>query len=85
VTFHDGAGPLATVALNGAGTAILKTTFAIGDHPITATYNGDTSFAASTTSSTHAGTRLGHAGHGADAHDFRDCLDSGNGGNAHLP
>lgn len=44
VTFTDGAAILGTVALDPAGTASYSTPFStVGVHPITATYNGDTS------------------------------------------
>ncbi|MBR1194803.1 DUF11 domain-containing protein [Bradyrhizobium sp. AUGA SZCCT0240] len=49
VTFRDGATVLATVALGGAATATFTTSsLAVGAHAITATYNGDVNFLAST-------------------------------------
>ena len=48
VAFYDGTTLLATVPLNGSGTALLTTTaLAAGSHAITAIYNGDTDFAGS--------------------------------------
>ena len=42
VTFTEGATTLATIALNGGGTAAFVTsTFSVGSHTITAKYNGD--------------------------------------------
>jgi uncharacterized protein (TIGR03437 family) len=48
VTFRDGAATVGTSALNAGGTATLSTALTIGAHTITATYNGDATFAAST-------------------------------------
>jgi hypothetical protein len=49
VTFFDGATSLGSSALNGSGVATLAvTTLTAGSHAITATYNGDTNYAAST-------------------------------------
>ncbi len=49
VTFRDGATVLATIALDGTGEATFTTTaLAVGDHTITATFNGNTNFATST-------------------------------------
>jgi Bacterial Ig-like domain (group 3)/Autotransporter beta-domain len=49
VTFKDGATVLGTTALNGSALATFTTSsLTVGTHPITATYNGDGSFAAST-------------------------------------
>jgi subtilisin-like proprotein convertase family protein len=51
VTFRDGADVLATIALDGAGQAGFTTsTLAVGDHTITASFNGATNFATSTSS-----------------------------------
>ena len=51
VTFFDGATPLgAPVALAGGTAAFTTSTLAAGSHPITATYNGDPNFDASTSS-----------------------------------
>src|SRR5439155_9319295 len=45
VTFQDGATPLGTGTLNGAGQATFSTsTLAAGTHAITAVYAGDTTF-----------------------------------------
>ncbi len=45
VTFFDGGTTLATVALNGSGTATLVTSaLAVGSHSITATYSGNADF-----------------------------------------
>jgi len=45
VTFADGATPLATVPLDGSGTATFTTSaLSLGSHSITATYSGDTDF-----------------------------------------
>ena len=45
VTFFDGATPLATVSLDSSGRAVLTTSvLAVGDHSITATYNGTADF-----------------------------------------
>jgi uncharacterized repeat protein (TIGR01451 family) len=48
VTFKDGTTVLATVALSGTTAAFTTSSFTAGGHTITATYNGDTNFAAST-------------------------------------
>ncbi len=49
VTFLDGATPLATVGLNGAGQASFSTSaLAQGSHPITASYSGDATYGPST-------------------------------------
>ena len=49
VTFSDGTTVLATIALDGTGQATFTTTaLAVGDHTITATFNGTTNFATST-------------------------------------
>jgi uncharacterized repeat protein (TIGR01451 family)/CSLREA domain-containing protein len=49
VTFYDGTTVLATVALTGSGQATFTTSsLFIGTHSITATYNGDANFNAST-------------------------------------
>jgi hypothetical protein len=49
VTFRDGTTALATVDLDAAGNASFTTsTLEVGDHPITATYSGDSTFAVST-------------------------------------
>jgi len=46
VTFYDGSTPLATVAVDGTGTAILTTSdLAVGSHSITAAFSGDADFA----------------------------------------
>ena len=51
VTFNDGASPLGTGTLNGAGQATFVTsTLAVGAHPITASYGGDATFSGSTSS-----------------------------------
>ena len=45
VTFFDGATPLGTLTLNGSGVATLATaSLALGTHPITAVYSGDSNF-----------------------------------------
>ena len=45
VTFSDGTTPLATVPLDGSGTATFTTSaLSIGSHSITATYSGDADF-----------------------------------------
>ncbi len=50
VTFKDGTTELGTVDLSGEGTAVFTSyTVGAGDHSITATYNGDTNFAESST------------------------------------
>jgi hypothetical protein len=46
VTFLDGPAPLATVALDAVGRAALTAALPIGDHAITAVYNGDANFSA---------------------------------------
>src|SRR5439155_1067812 len=52
VTFQDGATPLGTGTLNGAGQATFSTsTLAAGTHAITAVYAGDTTFNGSTSGS----------------------------------
>jgi len=48
VTFSDGATPLGTVALSGTTATFSTANLAVGTHPITATYNGDSSFLSST-------------------------------------
>lgn len=48
VTFRDGAAVLGTVALAGSVATLTTSALATGSHPITATYNGDASFTAST-------------------------------------
>ena len=49
VTFFDGGTPIGTARLDSTGMAAFATSsLAAGNHPITATYGGDTSFAAST-------------------------------------
>jgi hypothetical protein len=49
VTFFDGATSLGTGTVDGAGQASFSTgALAVGTHPITAAYGGDTNFAAST-------------------------------------
>ncbi len=48
VTFKDGGGILATVALSGATAAFTTSTLSVGSHTITATYNGDSNFVAGT-------------------------------------
>ncbi len=49
VSFLDGATPLGTAAINAAGQATLAvSSLNVGLHPITATYNGGTNYAAST-------------------------------------
>jgi hypothetical protein len=49
VTFKDGATVLGTATLNGAGQASFTTSsLSVGSHPVTASYNGSASFAAST-------------------------------------
>jgi large repetitive protein len=51
VTFSDGATPLATVALNGAGLGTLPTSaLAVGAHSIAASYSGDTNYEAAVSS-----------------------------------
>jgi hypothetical protein len=51
VTFKDGAVTLGTVPLNGAGVASFMTSsLTVGTHSITAAYQGDVAFAASTSS-----------------------------------
>ena len=47
VTFNDGATPLATVALAAGQAGFSTASLSTGDHSITASYNGDTDFAAS--------------------------------------
>jgi hypothetical protein len=49
VNFYDSTTSLGSSSLNGSGVATLATSsFAVGTHSITATYNGDTSFGTST-------------------------------------
>ena len=49
MTFKDGATTLGTGTLNGAGQATFTTRrLSVGSHSITATYNGDATFAGST-------------------------------------
>jgi predicted transcriptional regulator len=48
VTFKDGATTLATVPLSGTTAAFTTSSLTVGSHSITATYNGDTNFASST-------------------------------------
>jgi len=51
VTFNDGASTLGTGTLNGSGQATFVTsTLAVGSHPITAAYGGDSTFTGSTSS-----------------------------------
>jgi hypothetical protein len=51
VTFKDGAGTLGTTTLNGLGqTTFVASSLAIGTHPVTAVYAGDSNFAGSTSS-----------------------------------
>jgi hypothetical protein len=52
VTFYDGATALKTVALSGGVAKFTTSTLASGSHNITATYNGSTSFIASSASLT---------------------------------
>ena len=51
VQFFDGVNPLGTVALSGGSASFVTSTLAVGTHFITATYNGDTNFGSSTSSS----------------------------------
>jgi uncharacterized repeat protein (TIGR01451 family) len=48
VTFKDGATTLGTVPLSGATASFTTSSLAVGNHSITATYNGDGSFSPST-------------------------------------
>ena len=48
VTFKDGSTSLGTVALNGSQAQLLTSTLSAGSHSITATYNGSSSYATST-------------------------------------
>src|SRR5439155_11847341 len=48
VTFKDGATPLSTNSLSGGSVNYTNTTLSVGDHSITAVYNGDTNFTTST-------------------------------------
>ena len=49
VSFYDGTTLLGTSSLDGSATAVLQvSTLNAGTHPLTATYNGDVNFAAST-------------------------------------
>jgi hypothetical protein len=48
VTFKDGATVLFTTALSGATAAVITTGLTLGNHTITATYNGDATFSPST-------------------------------------
>lgn len=51
VSFFDGSTKIGTSNLNGSGVAIFTTSsLSVGTHSITATYNGDTHFASSTSS-----------------------------------
>jgi hypothetical protein len=51
VTFYDGLTLLGSGSLNGSGVATLSTSsLSVGSHPITATYNADSSFNGSTSS-----------------------------------
>ena len=53
VTFADGATALATVTLDGTGSASFQTaTLTVGSHPITASYPGDSNYQAATASLT---------------------------------
>ena len=48
VTFKDGGVPLATNALSGSSATFSTSTLSVSSHPITATYNADSNFNAST-------------------------------------
>ncbi len=48
VTFLDGTVPLATVPLTGTTASLTLTTLALGTHPVTALYNGDSNFSPAT-------------------------------------
>ena len=48
VTFRDGATALATVTLVNGSASFSTTALAVGSHPLTAAYNGNATFAAST-------------------------------------
>jgi uncharacterized repeat protein (TIGR01451 family) len=50
VTFKDGATTLGTVPLSGTAAVFTTSALSAGSHSITATYNGDTNFSASTSS-----------------------------------
>jgi hypothetical protein len=66
VSFRDNGSLIGTVAVNGSGVATLVTSsLAAGSHSVVATYNGDTTFAASTSSPTTVTISGGGAGPGA--------------------
>jgi uncharacterized protein (TIGR03437 family) len=54
VTFRDGAAVLSITALDGAGVARFLAPLGIGDHAVTATYNGDANFLTSSGSRTYS-------------------------------
>jgi len=66
VSFRDNGSLIGTVSLNGSGVATLVTSsLAAGSHSVVATYNGDTNFAASSSSPTNVTINGGGAGPGA--------------------
>ena len=48
ITFLDGGVPLATVQLSGTTASLTLSTLALGTHPVTAVYNGDSNFSPAT-------------------------------------
>jgi len=52
ITFFDGATPLGTVNLAGGNASLVTSALPAGSHSITATYNGDSNFATSTSAAT---------------------------------
>ncbi|MBV9662095.1 MAG: Ig-like domain repeat protein, partial [Acidimicrobiales bacterium] len=56
VTFFDNANPIGTQPVSGGQAQLTTAGLAVGDHPITATYSGDSNFAGSTTTATFTQT-----------------------------
>src|SRR5207302_199187 len=59
VTFRDGGSPVGTVALTGGSATLTPASLAAGDHSITADYNGDATFAVSTSATLTQTVNLG--------------------------